>query len=152
MDGEGERGTVKAYADVALTDAELDALAEPFAVLVHDGGQAAYVASLVEKGRALFERALPERVRTRLKETPRTALRLHLEDTLVRVPWELMHDGSDFLACRFAVGRMVAAKAETAVASLSPPASGAVVVLADAKGDLPHAREEGRVVAQLFAQ
>jgi TolB-like protein len=76
---------------------------------------------------------------------------LHLEDTLVRVPWELMHDGTEFLACRFAVGRMVAAKAETAVASLAP-ATGAVVVLADAKGDLPHAREEGRVVARLFAQ
>ncbi len=150
MDGEAERGTVKAYADVPLSLEEIDALPEPFAVLAHDGGQGAYVEALVERGRALFDRALPERVQKRIRETGRHTVRLHVEDTLVHVPWELLHDGTDFLGCRFSVGRMVTARADAAV---PPPSTSAreIVVVANPSGDLPHAEEEGRVVEKLFS-
>ncbi len=150
MDGEAERGTVKAYADVELTPAEIEKLAEPFAVLAHDGGQGAYMQSLIDKGRTLFQRALPERVQKRIMETPRRTVRLHVEDTLVHAPWELLHDGTDFLGCRFSVGRMVMAKADAA----PPPAfttANEIVIVADPCGDLPHAAEEGRVVEKLFS-
>ncbi|HEY4220939.1 MAG TPA: adenylate/guanylate cyclase domain-containing protein, partial [Myxococcota bacterium] len=149
MDGEAERGTVKAYADVPLGDDEIDTLGAPFAVLAHDGGRGAYAEALVERGRALFHKALPERVRARIVETKRKTVRLHLEDTLVHAPWELLHDGTDFLGCRFSVGRMVAARADAAV---PPPSLSAtdIVIVANPSGDLPHAEEEGRVVEKLF--
>jgi class 3 adenylate cyclase/TolB-like protein len=151
MDGEAERGTVKAYADVSLAGEQIERLAEPFAVLAHDGGQAAYTAALVDKGRALFETTLPERVRSRILETARHTVRLHLEDTLVHVPWELCHDGQDFLGCRFSIGRMVAARADAAVPAPGAESTEAVVV-ANPSGDLLHAEEEGRMVAALFEQ
>jgi TolB-like protein len=119
-------------------------------VLAHEGGRGAYREALVEKGRALFERAMPERVRERMRATTRRTVRLHVEDTLVHVPWELLHDGADFLGCKFSFGRMVSARADTAV---PPPSSSAseLVVIANPSGDLPHADEEGRVVEKLLS-
>ncbi|MCC7107770.1 MAG: CHAT domain-containing protein [Deltaproteobacteria bacterium] len=146
-----ERGTVKAYADVPLDTAEIERLGEPFATLAHDGGQAAYGPALVEKGQQLFARALPAAVRERLLQTPRRTLRLDLEDSLVHAPWELMHDGQEFLGCRFSVGRLVAARAEQPIPQVAAGAD-ALVVVANPSGDLPHADEEGRVIEGLFSQ
>lgn len=146
-----ERGTVKAYADVTLDAADIDRLVEPFATLAHDGGQPAYAAALVDKGQQLLARALPKAVQAQLHKTPRHTLRLDLEDTLVHVPWELLHDGVEYLGCRFSVGRMVAARAEQAVAPVATDAE-ALVVVANPSGDLPHAAEEGQVIERLFAQ
>jgi class 3 adenylate cyclase/TolB-like protein/CHAT domain-containing protein len=144
-----ERGTVKGYADVAMSDADIERLAEPFALLAHDGGQAAYATTLAEKGRELFAKALPESVQQRLRSTQRRTIRIELEDTLVHAPWELLHDGEDFLGCRFSVGRTVSARADSPVPQ--PGSADAVVVVANPSGDLPDAEEEGRVVAGLLS-
>ncbi|MBI1944757.1 MAG: CHAT domain-containing protein [Deltaproteobacteria bacterium] len=145
-----EPGTVKAYADVALADDDVERLVEPFATLAHDGGQPAYAPALVEKGQQLFARALPPAVQQRLRTTSRRTVRLDVEDTLVHAPWELLHDGNEFLGCRFSVGRLVSARAAPPSAGTST--SDALVVVANPSGDLPHADEEGRVIERLFSQ
>lgn len=147
----GDPGTVRAYTDVPLSEGDIERLVEPFATLAHDGGQPAYAPALVEKGQQLFARALPPAVQERLRVTARRTLRLDVEDTLVHAPWELLHDGSEFLGCRFSVGRVVSARAGDTLTTRVAD-SDALVVVANPSGDLPHADEEGRVIERLFSQ
>ena len=108
LDGSGDKGTVKAYEEVPIQRAGLDKLAEPFAAFLQSGGASeSYLARIQAAGSALYRSALSERVQQRLRTTPVQFLRVHLDDELIHVPWELAHDGAEFLALRFATGRMV---------------------------------------------
>ncbi len=149
LDGDSDKGTVKAYADVALHDAALDGLAARFGAFVHNGGDDAYTSALQTAGRALFDQALSARARERVAQTKLSSLRLMLDDDVVHVPWELMHDGDAHLALRFAVGRMVAARAATSPSRAE--AVGRVVVVSNPAGDLPAAEVEGDALAKLFS-
>lgn len=155
LDGAGDKGTVKAYEEVPIDRKGLDALAEPFAAFLQSGGASeSYVDRIREAGAALYRGALSERVQHRLRTTPVQYLRLHLEDDLIHVPWELAHDGGEFLSLRFATGRMVAARAKNAptVAPVDVSAPPVAVVVSNPSGDLPSAKEEGRAVAGLLKE
>src|SRR4029434_7690687 len=55
----------------------------------------------------IFSHLLTESARTRLRTAAPCALHLRLDEQLLAVPWELAHDGTDFLATKFGVGRQV---------------------------------------------
>lgn len=151
LDGATDKGTIKAYGEVALGPADLDALTGHFDTLAHGGGDPVYVDEVARAGRELFERALTERAQRRLQETGLSYLRLHLDDDLVQLPWELLHDGERFLGLRFAAGRLVAARADAAPWASAPGASrGHLLVVASPSGDLPAATREGQTVARLL--
>ena len=69
---------------------------------------------------------------------------LNLDDQLVHVPWELLHDGQKFLCQRFNMGRLVKTR-QTILSSrrrlLARPLK--MLILADPKGDLKAAYQEG---------
>ena len=44
---------------------------------------------------------MPPAIERRLRESRAASLRLQVDDQLVHVPWELMHDGTEFLGIRF---------------------------------------------------
>ncbi|MFL5318445.1 MAG: CHAT domain-containing protein [Myxococcaceae bacterium] len=152
MDGEADKGTVKAYGEQDITQKELDEATRAFATFMHGGGAESYVPRIRAQGEALYDRALSERAKRHLRETKLTFLRLHLDDALVSVPWELMHDGKEFVGVRFALGRNVAARTEDTVAPLTGelPAVPAALIVANPSGDLPGAMKEGQAVAGLF--
>jgi hypothetical protein len=58
-------------------------------------------------GGLVFSHLLTEPARKRLRDSPPGDLHLRLDEQLVHVPWELCHDGTDFLAAKFRVGRQV---------------------------------------------
>jgi TolB-like protein len=151
MDGAGDNGTVKAYADVPLSLPRLDELAARFGTFMRAGGTASYLDRVKQQGQELFGLALSERARKRLGETKVESLRLHLDDQLVHVPWELLHDGQQFLALRFSMGRVVNARAETAPGLRLPAdCGGHALVVSDPSGDLPAATREGEAVEGLL--
>ncbi|MBX5483063.1 MAG: CHAT domain-containing protein [Myxococcaceae bacterium] len=151
LDGAADKGTVKAYADVAVSPVRLQSMADQFDAFMSAGGGPSYVARVKELGETLFHAALSERARRHVAETGLRFLRLHLDDHLVHVPWELMHDGKEFLALRFAVGRVVSARAETSPALRLPSADAThAVVVSNPSGDLEHALREGDAVAGLL--
>lgn len=153
IDGAAGKGTVKAYADVDLPIAKLDQLSERFDPFMRAVPSPSYVARVKELGTELFGSALSERAQQHLGETGLRFLRLQLDDHLVGVPWELMHDGHEFLALRFAVGRVISARAEGPEAtrrSGDAAASGHALVVSNPSGDLEAALREGEAVAGLL--
>ena len=64
---------------------------------------------------------------------------------MIRLPWELLYDGQDFLGLRFAIGRIVSTKQKVAASRtrrVGHPLR--MLVLADPRSDLPASGEEGR--------
>src|SRR5262249_61555684 len=63
--------------------------------------------ALERVGGLVFSHLLTEPARARLREAAPADLYLRLDERLVHVPWELCHDGKDFLATKFRLGRQV---------------------------------------------
>jgi class 3 adenylate cyclase/TolB-like protein len=149
LDGAADKGTVKPYEDQPLLEAALDALTGRFGAFA-SGQSDTYVGPLREAGRELFDRALPLRVQEKLAQTPHKHLRLQLDDGLVQVPWELMHDGQTYLGLKFAMGRLVTTAAQTAPPLPRRERLTRVLVVSDPAGNLPAAQREGDAVAALW--
>jgi class 3 adenylate cyclase/TolB-like protein len=143
---QAESATVQAYGETPFGAAELDATSAEFARFGPAPAES-YRERLRELGGTLFGR-LPEGARQRLAANTLSFLKLQLDDALVHVPWELMHDGTDFLALRCAIGRTVAARLDEAPTRAS--AGTHALVVANPTGDLPAAAREGRAVAGLL--
>lgn len=58
-------------------------------------------------GGLIFSHLLTDVARKRLQAAPPCTLYLRLDEQLIHLPWELCHDGKDFLAAKFSVGRQV---------------------------------------------
>ncbi len=155
MDGAADKGTVKAYEVAPLTPPQVDSLAKKFATWMHGGGAgSSYRDRVREQGAELFKAFISDRAKGRLAQTRLQYLRLHLDDSVVHVPWELLHDGREFLALRFAIGRVVAAKAAGSSDARIPAVSNEALalVVSNASGDLPGAAREGQAVADLLRE
>jgi class 3 adenylate cyclase/CHAT domain-containing protein/tetratricopeptide (TPR) repeat protein len=94
-------------------------------------------------GRQLTELLLPPKARARVAQTTAPELTLTVDDQLPRIPWELLHDGREFLSLRFAMGRVVST-AKSLAASKPREARGPlkIALVADPRGDLPRALSE----------
>jgi len=95
-------------------------------------------------GRMLAEQLLPPHARARLAQSTAPELVLTLDDQLARVPWELLHDGREFLCLRFGVGRVVSsAKMLSATKAREHKGPLKVALIADPQGTLPEALRHG---------
>jgi CHAT domain-containing protein len=67
--------------------------------------------ALVVQFRDFWSKWVPESVQREVAELPRTdddppCLMLYVHQTLEWIPWELMHDGTDFLGLRYVIARL----------------------------------------------
>lgn len=100
--------------------------------------------SLKKSGRLLFDLLIPPHAKAKLAGTTAETLTLTLDDTVLQLPWELLHDGRDFLCRRFALGRIASTRqAPIAHFSRSFEAPFKVLVIADPRGDLEACYREG---------
>ena len=90
-----------------------------------------------------------------VKETFQNAqadhLVINLDDQLVQVPWELLHDGKQFLCQAFNLGRLVKTRQTISgrkTRRLDHPLK--MMILADPEGDLKSAREEGEHIRKFI--
>ncbi len=99
---------------------------------------------LKENGQHFRDELFSIGIKKRLNDTGADQLILILDEQLMHIPWELLHDGSAFLCRRFAMGRVVRTRqAVTASQSrvLTPPLQ--MLILADPGGNLKAAYTEG---------
>lgn len=100
---------------------------------------------MTRQGQRLFDLLLGQQLKAKMRASPASHLVLELPESLLNVPWELLHDGTQFLCLKFAMGRLV--MLEQSVQSLPPrvqsPPYG-LLLICDPKGDLPHASQEGQ--------
>lgn len=153
LDGAADKGTVKAYAEVPIFRADLDAIASRFGTFMQGDGAGSYLDGVKKVGEELWRRGLSDRARERLGATKIPFLRMQLDDELVQIPWELMHDGTSFVGLKFAMGRLVSAKLEESPGQRRNPAQGGdALVVSNPSGDLPGAAREGETVAGLLKE
>ncbi len=115
------------------------------------GGRIDSAESLKTLGNRWFEQLLGTGIRRRLREITGEFLLLELDASLSSLPWELLHDGSEFLGCRFSMGRHIV--------EWSSPASKpyrkeplSCLILSNPTNDLGESFKEGHQLADLFGQ
>lgn len=102
---------------------------------------------LRETGQLFSDELFTLNVKEMIRSSTAEHLTLHLDDRLVHVPWELLHDGERFLCQKFSMGRLVKTRqplAGTGVRSLARPLK--MLIVADPKGDLAGAYAEGTLL------
>lgn len=102
-----------------------------------------------ENGRVAFNIYLNEPTQALIRKLPKHAIQL-TTDTM-DIPFELLHDGTDFLCLRRPFSRRIEMNAtpkrwEAALAEMAP-----ALVIGNPSGDLPAAEEEATAVADLLA-
>ncbi|TAN38347.1 MAG: CHAT domain-containing protein [Nitrospirae bacterium] len=101
---------------------------------------------LKEVGGLLFDELIPQEIKGKLLQTEQKHLSISIDDTLVQIPWELLYDGRDFLCQRFSIGRSVSTKQPVSAVSRAVGRPLKMQILADPRGDLKAAYEEGLAI------
>lgn len=104
---------------------------------------------LVRLGGLVFAHCLTESARALLRDAPSTDVHLTLDEQLLGLPWELCHDGREFLGLRHRVGRRVGTAQHEAPARAHPERL-RVLVIADPTGTLPQAGAEAEEICALL--
>ena len=102
-------------------------------------------------GREFYGDLFPQDIRERLSKSAADHLVVSLDDRLVHIPWELLHDGRQFLCQRFSMGRLVQTRQTVkgmAHRRLEMPLK--MLILADPAGGLASARAEGTELSALL--
>lgn len=117
-----------------------------------NAGELGLLDELVASGQAIYLDLLPAFLKEKLQEAAGRNLVLHLDRPLVGIPWELLHDGDEFLGRRFRIGRLVSVEGERGPPPMQRRMDGALsaLVVADPCGDLPASRAEAGEVADLL--
>ncbi len=107
---------------------------------------------LEKNGRYAYGHLLPARIQSVLQNSTADHLRLEIDERLIDLPWELIHDGGEFLCLRYGLGRLLMSDQEFLPVRRRPRSAidTRVLVVADPTNDLPAARLEGRRVASLL--
>jgi len=103
---------------------------------------------LVAAGQAIYLDLLPAFLKEKLEEATARNLVLHLDRPLLGIPWELLHDGDQFLGRRFHIGRLVSEQEAASSLQRRMQAPLSVLIVADPGGDLPAARREAEELGE----
>lgn len=115
-------------------------------------GQGAFQTVTLESlGARLFDLLFSPDFQEILRHTSAEYLVLSLDRTSLFIPWELIHDGNDFLCCRFSMGRIL----RDSTGGRNQPQKGSggkipIAIVADPQKNLPVAAEEGDALHRLF--
>ncbi len=102
---------------------------------------------LREVGQVFRDELFTITVKNKIMDAKAEHLILNLDDQLVHVPWELLHDGKQFLCQRFNMGRLVRTRqAFLSYKSRALARPLKMLLLADPGGDLKGAYEEGKQI------
>jgi hypothetical protein len=113
------------------------------------------MASELERaGKYAYGHLIPARIQMLLENCSADHLQLDIDERLIDLPWELIHDGTDYLCVRYAVGRRLLSDQAFAPPQRYPKSANEtrVLVVADPTGDLPAAKQEGQLIAQLLRE
>lgn len=109
------------------------------------------VAEVRRLGALLFDDLLPHAIKRWLREANGGSLCLGLTDGLLHLPWELMHDGREFLGLRWSIGRVGITEHEPdGILRRAPSTPVSMLIVADPAGDLPEAYNEGVAIRHLM--
>ena len=145
----GEVNTVRHYEDLPVPMDNIGARCSEIVKTLNNANREGRITreilvKLREIGQIFRDELFTPNVKEKVSSSKADYLVMNLDDQLVHVPWELLHDGKQFLSQRFNMGRLVKTK-QTIMSSksrlLARPLK--MLILADPKGDLKGAYQEG---------
>ncbi|MCA1790419.1 MAG: CHAT domain-containing protein [Thioalkalivibrio sp.] len=103
-------------------------------------------------GQYTFGHLIPATIQNLLHSETADHMRLDVDERVIDLPWELVHDGEEFLCLRFAAGRrLISDQAATSFRNKAQAAQDmSALVVANPTGDLPAAEREGERIADLL--
>lgn len=115
-------------------------------------GPDAAVQDLQRIGSLIYSHLLTEPARRKLRTADPCELYLRLDEQLIHVPWELCHDGKEFLATKFHVGRQVITGYPIPIAAAKRKVIGTlrVLLVVDPTESLPEAGREAEQLSTLL--
>jgi len=151
-----EASTIRHYEEIQASIEWVTKRSQEMAELLNRANRSGRLSrELITKLRELGQRFSDELFTPRIKEKIAVSqadhFTLHVDDRLVHFPWELLHDGRQFLCQRFSMGRLVKTQQSFLPAKVRPlerPLK--VLILADPKGDLKGAYQEGTLLRDLL--
>lgn len=156
----GDRGgtTIRPYEEIRVSFSDVDSLCQEVTSLLNRANTRGKVskeilAKLRDVGQVLFDTLLSAQAKEALRRSGVEDLVVHIEDTLVQIPWELLHDGDQFLCQKYNMGRIVKTRRQVYAIRqrvLSRPLK--MLIVADPRGDLPNAGTEGRRIREQLDQ
>lgn len=146
----GETSTVRHYEEISADMDKIGAHCREIVDTLNKSNRRGQISTEVlvklrGLGQVLFDDLFPQKVKELLHGTQADHLMLNLDDQVVQIPWELLHDGNRFLCQRFAMGRLVRTRQSVTQTvsrrALAKPLR--MMVLADPRKDLAGAQKEG---------
>jgi len=152
----GETRTMRHYEEIPISRERIGTLCRELVETLNNVNRRGRLTrevliKLREVGQVFRDELFTLSVKEKVKETKAEHIMLLLDDQLVHVPWELLHDGQQFLCQRFSMGRLVRTRQAilgTRSRSLGRPFK--MLILADPEGDLKGAYEEGIEIRDLL--
>lgn len=148
------QGTVSRYEeiqyDVTVVQSACTRIQHAFMQATLNAGEA-HLDMLQDAGKTLFDVLLTADLKKRLSEATAEHLVLQIQDSLVSIPWELLHDGTDFLCRRFCVGRRVQSREQVSVVTRPPVLKPRMSILSCSSPDLPAAEREAERLHERLA-
>jgi tetratricopeptide (TPR) repeat protein len=148
--------TLKHYSQSAVSFLEIDRLCQEVTSVLNKiaklGNQEHDLTQDLRKlGQLLWDQLLTKSVKDRLKTAQVADLILSIDEELINIPWELLHDGQNFLCLKFNLGRLVRTKHKAQQPEyrnvISKPK---MLILANPTADLDSAYHEGVYIKNQF--
>ncbi len=146
----GESGTVRHYEEIPIPIDTINSRCREIAETLNKANRRGCVSrdiltKLREIGQVFFDDLFTHTVKEKVRKSAAEHLILNLDDTLVHIPWELLHDGKQFLCLRFSMGRLVRTRQNVPGGDRSRKLGNPLkmLILADPGGDLNGAYAEG---------
>lgn len=148
---DGEVQPVKQGQEVSFNREETDRCANRIIeIFNHAGGMTKvsneYLIELRQLGGRLYETLIPEVIRKGLSDAPDPNLLISMDESLVSIPWEMLHDGTHFLSQRFGIGRTVTTRQSVSGTTRAVASPIRMLLLCDPQGNLPAAAREKKEI------
>ncbi|MCX5900844.1 MAG: CHAT domain-containing protein [Proteobacteria bacterium] len=146
--------TIRPYEELRVSMPQIQQLCQEIVSLLNRANTRGKVSKdilnkLRDVGQQLFDNLLSARAKETVRSARVTDLVFYIEDSLVQIPWELLHDGDQFLCQKFNMGRLVKTRHQVYTIKqrvLARPLK--MLIVSDPRGDLENASREGRLIRE----
>ena len=148
--------TLRHYSLCRVSFEEIQRLCQEVTVILSkssnkSSARAELIRNLVKTAQVLWDYILAKKVKDRLKTSQISDLIISIDEELINIPWELLHDGNNFLCLNFNIGRLVRTREESSqVQYRSFPGILRMLILANPTNDLRLAYLEGVQIKNQF--
>jgi len=145
----GEVSTIRHYEEMPIPGERVGRLCREIVQMLNNVNRRGRLTREVlfrlrDVGQLFRDELFTPEVKEKVIKTEADHLILQLDDHLVHIPWELIHDGQQFLCQKFNMGRLVKTRQavlRSRARSLGRPFK--MLILVDPRGDLEGAHQEG---------